>query len=188
MSTALDPSFAQRIARIEDLISSLEQSSDPRMKANAQELVQAVLELHGAGLSRMLEQICEAESAGRPLLDALASDELVGSLLTLHGLHPLDLEARVRQALDAVRPQLRSHGGEVTLLSVHEGVVRLRLEGNCHGCPSSTVTMKHLIEEAIAARAPDVVAIDVEGVADPQAAVPAGLIPVEQLFRGQVTR
>ena len=73
----------------------------------------------------------------------------MGGLLLLHGLHPLDLEARVRQALDKVRPYLRSHGGNVELLGVDEGVVRLRLEGSCHGCPSSAATMRQTIEEAI---------------------------------------
>ena len=46
---------------------------------------------------------------------------MVGGLLMLHGLHPLDLETRVRQALDQVRPYLRSHGGNVELLGVSDG-------------------------------------------------------------------
>jgi Fe-S cluster biogenesis protein NfuA len=84
----------------------------------------------------------------------------------LHGMHPLDLEARVGQALDAVRPALAGHGGSVTLLAVEDGVVRLRLEGNCHGCPSSAATMRQTIEEAILAKAPDVGAIEVEGLVE----------------------
>ena len=104
-----------------------------------------------------------AGEAGAAILDACARDDVVGGLLLLHGLHPLDLEARVRQALEQVRPYLRSHGGNVELLGVGDGVVRLRLEGSCHGCPSSAVTMKQTIEEAILAKAPDVTAVEVEG-------------------------
>ncbi len=63
----------------------------------------------------------------RRVLDTCAGDEVVAGLLLLHGLHPLDVETRVRQALESVRPLLRSHGGNVELLEVREGVVRLRL-------------------------------------------------------------
>jgi Fe-S cluster biogenesis protein NfuA/nitrite reductase/ring-hydroxylating ferredoxin subunit len=90
-------------------------------------------------------------------------DDLVASLLVLHGLHPLNVEMRIARALDRVRPYLGSHGGDVKLLGVNEGVVHLRLEGSCHGCPSSTVTMKLAIERAIEEAAPEVVRIEVEG-------------------------
>jgi Fe-S cluster biogenesis protein NfuA len=99
---------------------------------------------------------------------------VVGGLLLLHGLHPLDLEARVLQALDQVRPFLRSHGGNVELLSLTDGVIRLRLQGNCQGCPSSAVTMKQTIEEAILARAPDAIALEVEGAVDDPLTTPDG--------------
>jgi Fe-S cluster biogenesis protein NfuA len=129
-------------------------------------VVSALLDLHGAGLTRLLEHVAEADGVGASILDACARDEVVGGLLLLHGLHPTSLEDRVLQALDAVRPALRAHGGNVEMLEVDGGVVRLRLEGNCHGCPSSAATMKQTIEEAIVARAPDAEAIEVEGVAD----------------------
>jgi Fe-S cluster biogenesis protein NfuA/nitrite reductase/ring-hydroxylating ferredoxin subunit len=91
----------------------------------------------------------------------------VSSLLLLHGLHPLDLETRVAQALEQVRPYMRSHGGGVDLLEITgEGVIRLRLEGTCHGCPSSRVTLKFAVEKAIYAAAPDAAGLEVEGSAD----------------------
>ena len=124
--------------------------------------MRAVLDLHGAGLSRVLGHLEAAGEAGQAVLDVCARDEVVGGLLLLHDLHPLGVEARVRQALDDVRPQLRAHGGNVELLAVSGGVVRLRLVGNCHGCPSSAVTMRQTIEEAILGRAPDVTAVEVE--------------------------
>ena len=85
-----------------------------------------------------------------------------GGLLLLHGLHPLGMEDRVLQALEQVRPALKTHHGGVELIGVFDGVVRLRLVGSCHGCPSSSVTMKQTIEEAILARAPDVAGVEVE--------------------------
>jgi Fe-S cluster biogenesis protein NfuA len=167
MTNPLDArDFQARLERLDTLLQEVERSADPAARARTQEIVQAVLELHGAGLERLLERIAEGGEAGRQIRDACARDDLVRGLLLLHGLHPLDLEARVREALEAVRPYLRSHGGNVELLEVSDGVVRLRLVGSCHSCPSSAVTMQQTIEEAILARAPDVTAVEVEGMAE----------------------
>lgn len=181
MGTIPDREFSRCIERIDALIQSIERSADPALRADAQGLLQAVLELHGAGLSRILDRVAQEGAPGRAVLDDLASDDLVRNVLLLHDLHPVDLESRVLRALDSVRPQLRGHGGEVTLVDVVDGVVRLRLEGNCHGCPSSAQTMKHLIEEAIIDAAPDATSIEVEGLAGSTPA-PAGLITIDQLL------
>ena len=89
----------------------------------------------------------------------------MGSLLVLHDLHPDDVTVRVQAALDRVRPYLGSHAGGVTFTGVDDrGVVHLRLEGSCDGCPSSAMTVQNAIEDAILAAAPDVLAVEVEGV------------------------
>jgi len=171
MSNAIDArEFQARLQRLDTLLQEVERGADPTATAQTREIVQAVLDLHGAGLERILEHLNEAGAAGAAVLDTCVRDDVVGGLLLLHGLHPLGLEARVLQALEQVRPALRTHGGNVRLLGVTDGVVRLQLEGNCHGCPSSAITMKQTIEEAIFARAPDVTAIEVE---DEAAAIPA---------------
>ena len=92
------------------------------------------------------------------------------SLLLLHDLHPLDVDARIQRALDQVRPYLGSHAGGVQYLGVTgEGVARLRLEGSCHGCPSSTVTVQLAIKGAVEDAAPEVTEVVVEGVTAPPA-------------------
>ena len=91
----------------------------------------------------------------------------MGSLLLLHDLHPLDVDARIQQALDRVRPYLGSHAGGVEYLGVTDGVARLRLEGSCHGCPSSTVTVQLAIEGAVAEAAPEISGVVVEGMTKP---------------------
>jgi Fe-S cluster biogenesis protein NfuA len=63
-----------------------------------------------------------------------------------------------------MRPFLASHGGNVELVSVEEGVARLRLEGSCNGCPSSAATLEHALKEAIEEAAPDLLGLEVEGV------------------------
>jgi Fe-S cluster biogenesis protein NfuA/nitrite reductase/ring-hydroxylating ferredoxin subunit len=143
--------------RIEELLGRLRDRGDPTTAETAEEVVRLVVELYGAGLERVVEL------AGEDVLERLVKDELVASLLVLHDLHPKDTETRVLEALDQVRPYLGSHAGGVELLGVDpQGVVRLRLEGSCDGCPSSIMTVKLAIERAIEEAAPEVTAVEVE--------------------------
>jgi Fe-S cluster biogenesis protein NfuA/nitrite reductase/ring-hydroxylating ferredoxin subunit len=157
-----DGEARDRVARVETLLEEVEALGDPSARDKATELVQALLELYGSGLERIVDHVGERDTG--ELAEAFAGDELVAHLLLLHGLHPVPLEARIHGALEDVRPYLESHGGDVTLLGVDAGVVRLRLQGSCSGCPSSTVTLKLAIEEAIHKAAPDVLEIEAEGV------------------------
>lgn len=166
--------------QVEQLIRELEADTDPDIRARIVELVQLLMDFHGAGLERVMEIVAEAGAPGDAIFGRLAKDELVASLLLLYGLHPSDLETRVINALDCVRPYLQTHGGNVELLGVDDGVVRLRLAGNCKGCPSSEMTLKLAIEEAILKAAPDASFIQVEGRMDDSA--PNGLV---QLGRPQ---
>jgi len=169
MTESLDVrEFQSRLGRLDALLHEAEDSADPAAAARTREIVQAILDLHGTGLERIIGHLEAAGPAGAPILDVCARDDVVEGLLLLHGLHPLGLEARVLQALDQVRARLRSHGGDVELLGVDGGIVRLRLTGSCHGCPSSAMTMRQTIEEAILAKAPDASAIDVEGAVEDQ--------------------
>jgi Fe-S cluster biogenesis protein NfuA/nitrite reductase/ring-hydroxylating ferredoxin subunit len=145
-------------SRIEELLGQIRSAGDPGTAETAEEIVRLVVELYGAGLERTVEL------AGPDALERFVGDELVASLLVLHGLHPKDTETRVVEALDKVRPYLGSHAGGVELLGVdpEAGVVRLRLEGSCDGCPSSTQTVKLAIERAIEQAAPEVTAVEVE--------------------------
>jgi Fe-S cluster biogenesis protein NfuA len=162
----VDPDSRRRIEHLEALIRNLERLPDPTARDQARELAQTLLDFHGTALARLLGRVADMGDPGRALIASLADDDIVSSLLLLYGLHPLDLETRVEQALERVRPLLRSHHGNVALVSVIDGVVRLRMQGSCDGCPSSALTLKNAIEEAIYAAAPDVAAIEVEGVAD----------------------
>ena len=181
MNTADDRPFFQQMQRVEALVGEIERSADPAARA-AQELTRELLDLHAAALARVVALLAGAGEPGRAVLEACAQDEVVANVLLLHGLHPHDLETRIRQALDGVRPYLRSHGGNVELLGVFEGVVRLRLVGSCDGCPSSAATLTQMIEQAVYDAAPDVAAIEVEGGARQPA--PAGLVQLGLLPRG----
>src|SRR5579885_3515670 len=159
-------SLQQRMSRIEQLLAGLEQAPDFPARSHARELVRILLDLHGGGLERLLSIVYEQGEGGRALIDQFASDEAVSNLLLLHGLHPLDFEARVRQALERVRPVLAAHGGSVELVEIgQDRVVRLSLKGSCNGCPSSQRTLTTTIEEAVYAAAPEAGGIELEGAA-----------------------
>jgi Fe-S cluster biogenesis protein NfuA/nitrite reductase/ring-hydroxylating ferredoxin subunit len=161
-----DQGLRERVARMETLLGEIETLSDPIARSKAAEVVGVLLDLYGEGLARMMEVVAEGAERERTF-DAFAEDELVSHLLLLHGLHPLDLETRVVRALEEVRPYLQSHGGNVELLGIEEGVARVRLQGSCDGCPSSAMTLKLAIEEAIQKAAPDLEGIEAEGVSEP---------------------
>jgi Fe-S cluster biogenesis protein NfuA len=165
MTHTPDPDFTSKLQRLEALVQQAERLPDPAARSQARELVQALLDLHGVGLARLLEHVAAAGAAGAAILDGCAADEVVSGLLLLHGLHPLGLEERARQAVEQLRPLLGSHGGTAELLGVEDGVVRLRVEAGC-GCGSSAAAVRRAVEEAISATAPDALAVEIEGLGE----------------------
>src|SRR3984893_11100299 len=145
----------------------------------AEQLVREVVELYGAGLSRIVAAV--DDQADPSMLDRLVADDLVASLLLVHGLHPHDVRRRVSDALDRVRPYLGSHGGDVHLLDIDGDTVQLQFAGSCKSCPSSAVTLELAVEDAIRAAAPEVSLIQV---VPPEAAAaePTAVIPAESLL------
>lgn len=159
--------------RIESLLGDLRSTGEPRLVERVEELLGLVTDLYGGGLARIVELAGE----DRAFVERLASDDLVATLLVLHGLHPRTLEERVADALDAVRPYLGSHGGDVELLGVDDdGVAHLRFAGSCDGCPSSAVTLELAVERAVLDAAPEVVKVEVDGAAP---ASSSGAVPVQ---------
>jgi Fe-S cluster biogenesis protein NfuA len=148
-----DAEVRELVGRVEHLLGEIDGD------AKATEAVQALVELYGEALARFVAGADPAE------------DELLSHLLLVHDLHPIDVETRVQRALDDVRPYLGSHGGDVELIEVEDGVARVRLGGTCDGCPSSAVTLRNAIEEAIMRAAPELERVEAEGVAEPQPAL-----------------
>ncbi len=170
-----DSAVRERVARVDALLEDVEGAIGAVPVDTAIELVQALLDLYGEGFARVVAHVAARDEDGA-LAEAFAGDELVSHLLLLHGLHPVPLEARVRGALDEVRPYLESHGGDVELLGIEEGVVRLAMRGSCDGCASSAATLKLAIEDAIQRSAPDVDAVVADGAVPP---APAPLLQIE---------
>ncbi|HET6173759.1 MAG TPA: NifU family protein [Gaiellales bacterium] len=152
--------------RLEQLTAAIDATADPFLRGTVDELVSTILEMYGEGLTRIVRELAEQGEEG--LLLRLADDGVIGSLLLIHGLYPVSLEARVEEALASVRPYMESHGGDVQLLKLEDGVAHLKLVGHCHGCPASAATLELAIKEALEEAAPDLVGLEVEGVAEPK--------------------
>ena len=180
---AAEVELDERMQNLETLIEEFEQQADPAARARLSEILQTLLEFHGAGLRKILAALAEFGEAGREIIGKFAGDGLISNLLVLHDLHPDDVQSRVERGLDSVRPYLASHGGRVELVGFSdEGMVQLRLEGSCHGCPSSRVTLKNSVETAVYAAAPEVTGIEVQGLDDESQAPPAsGFVPLNDL-------
>jgi hypothetical protein len=165
------PEFQRRLESIEELLRRIESASDPHVRSTAQELVQAVMDLHAAGLERILEVLGAAGTGGQASIDSLGRDELVSSLLVLYGLHPRSMEDRLTQALDKIRPSLKKRGGDVQLLQLTDGAVKLRLLAN-----GNAASLKELVEGAVYQAAPDITSLEIEGPEDRQAFVPLEML------------
>lgn len=158
--------FTRRSERIEELVSRIENAGDPAIRAVAQELLQAVIELHGVALDRILNTVAELPE-GEVALAQIATDELVSNVLSLHGIHPVAIESRIAAALEKTQPYIKSHGGNIELESVEDGVVHLRMQGTCGSCSSSSETLKNTVESAIYDAAPEVATVVAESIPRP---------------------
>ena len=163
------PSDARRAAqRVEELLAGFDAAQTPhRARERAEELVRTIVELYGSGLERVVSAVhAELGERSTLALERLCEDELVESLLCLHGLHPLAVETRIERALQSVLPYIKSHKGNMTLSRIEGDVAYVRLEGSCDGCPASAATLKQAVERAILERVPEIREVRAE---EPQA-------------------
>jgi len=156
--------FQAYTQRVNQLVESVNTLPDANARSTALDLLQSVMDLHGAAMSRLVELLSGAGEPGQNALAKLGADPLVCGLLVLYGIHPLTIEQRVTRALEKLGPQLHKQGGSVKLLGISDGVVRVKVHGESHSCGSSPEKLKLAAEQAILEAAPEVVEIIIEGV------------------------
>jgi Fe-S cluster biogenesis protein NfuA/nitrite reductase/ring-hydroxylating ferredoxin subunit len=166
-STAQASNQQDLLLRVQELQARLDATADRQAREIAEQLLAAVVQMYGAGLQRILTTLGEDGEHGQRLAAAIAEDDLVAALLLIHDIHPTPLHQRVLQALERVRPYMESHGGNVELLELRDGVAKISLRGSCSDCAASAVTLELAIEQALEATAPDLEGLEVEGAAPP---------------------
>jgi Fe-S cluster biogenesis protein NfuA len=169
--------FQQRSEQIEQLVARANALENDEARTTALELLQSMMDLHGAAITRIVEVLSDAGEAGRSALAKLGSDPLICGLMVLYDVHPVRMPERVAAAIEKVRPQLRKHGGSVELLGINDGVVQIEIHASGHGCHSSPDALKQQVEQAILEAAPETGQIIVHG----DAASSGGFIPINML-------
>lgn len=144
---APEPTFEELAKRVDDAVAALH-GLDPAARGVADELKAAIEAVHRAGLVTIVRRM-RADDAARAVLFELVDDPVVHLLLSLHEIVRPDPMTQAAKALDAVRPQLQGHGGDVTLVRVEDRTALVRLQGACNGCSMSSVTLRNLVEKAL---------------------------------------
>ena len=123
MSAPRDPQ--ELAAAIEALLDDIAASAGERARGAAEDLVRRLMQFYGAGLEQLMATL---DAAGGPDLQRrVAANPLVGALLALHDLHPVELTTRLRYAVDTARRRLGAHGVGIELTGVDgDGMVRVR--------------------------------------------------------------
>ena len=147
-------SYQEAWEHIADLAEGLTEHPDAKVGERVAELLDWIDAVHRDGLGRMIEMT--RAWRGEIFLESLARDELVGTMLNAYGLgEGLDdeAEAEVQKAVDAamaeIKPLVESHGGDIEVVSVIDGVVSVRMHGTCNGCASSSATLTYGLEAAL---------------------------------------
>jgi Fe-S cluster biogenesis protein NfuA len=180
---ANNESFQEKIRRLGVLVGELEASPGGGSAVSARELVQLLMEVHGAGLERIMEIIDESGPQGEEIILKAGKDPVVRHLLLLYSLHPEDLETRVLRALDAAAPRLRKLNSEAELIDICEGTVRVRVNTSGHACGSTGRTVQSIVEECIYDQAPDLASLEILGQED---ASSPGFVSLESLTKNSL--
>jgi Fe-S cluster biogenesis protein NfuA/nitrite reductase/ring-hydroxylating ferredoxin subunit len=141
---AVSPGLAVALDRLGELVEAFEQHRDPDVRQMAVEMLRCVDAVHRPGLRDAMALVrAEARLVGahdRPDLQLL---------FELYDLDEGGERARANAVLDRVRPYIESHGGRLEVVEADAGVVKVRLTGSCAGCPGSSMTLRHVVEEAL---------------------------------------
>lgn len=172
-------SFQDQVRELGKLIAQFDQMPDGPQKTACKQLVQLLMDVHGAGLERMMEVVFESGQSGPAIIEKLGKDSVVGGLLLLYSLHPDELETRVRKAIDRVAPRLRKLSCSPELVSIDNGVAQVRVNKSGHSCGSSAKDIKAIVEEGVYELAPDVVSLEILGLEE---APSSGFVALQSLL------
>lgn len=156
--------------RLEELLGEVEGLEDD-VRETVFELLDGVDALHRLAVTRLAALSDDVERMR-------GVDPAVDWLFEAYGVGVNDREA-ASVALDSVRPYLHEHGGDVSVLGVTDGVVRVELTGSCSGCTAAAITLRNGVEEALRDGLPGFVSMDVA----PDSGAPAHPPPTQVLLQ-----
>jgi Fe-S cluster biogenesis protein NfuA len=170
-----DGEFQGYTQAIEQLLQRVGTLSDENARGTAIELLQSLMDLHGAAFARIVEVLSGDGDQESNSLAKLGKDPLLCGLFVLYGVHPVPVEERVKQAIERVKPQLAKRDLTIALLAITDGIVRIKVDGVTDSGGASAGKARELIEQEILEAAPEVTNIGIEGLA------PSGFIPINMI-------
>ncbi len=183
-AAAAEPGELEALAARLDTANARRAELDPLPRQVITDVVDALDALHKAGLTAIVRRLRE-DPRGKELLFELVDDPTVRMLLGMHGIirtaDPMTVATRV---LDTVRPGIQSHGGDVELVAIEDGVAQVRLQGACNGCSMASVTMREGVEKALVEGVPGITSVLVLP-NEPAAPEPAALLQITQVGTGR---
>ncbi len=144
--------YGEVMYRVGELAEALLSHPDAKVRDQVEELLDWIDVFHREGLGRLVEMI--RSWRGEIFLESVARDDITGTFLATYDLgevpdNQTEAEEAVAAALEEVRPYVESHGGTISVESIVDGVVKVRMLGSCDGCPSSTATLTGGVESAL---------------------------------------
>jgi len=155
--TSPDTEFHHLLDWVGQGVGAMEQIEDEQIREQVFALLEGVDLVHRQGLQRVLEMMSSV--GGQDTVQRISEDPIVHTLLEMYDLVQMSERDQVEQALEPAYAYIESHGGQLDLLDVQDGRVRVRLSGSCGSCPGSTGTLQRVVEEALREGFPDFTAL-----------------------------
>jgi hypothetical protein len=151
-------------AQIERLLDELRELVVPAAWQRIEQVMRITVALHGAGLAHALE-LARRAGAGAELDELAANDEVLSSLLLLHGLHPHTTEQRVQRTIEALRAELGLAETDLAIGGLAGNRLELVVSPTLGGGAMSARVAESAIRHALEAAAPELAAIELTGLA-----------------------
>lgn len=143
-----EETFEDIAERVDKALAKVEALEDENAKMHALGLKTAIEDFHKLAVTRIVQKL-KTDERGKELLFDLVDEPSVYALFQLHGIVKQDINVRITQVLDAIRPYMQSHGGDVEYVRFEDATVFVRLIGSCNGCSQSAVTLREGVEESL---------------------------------------
>ena len=154
-------------AKLEQVLAEIRELVPLPAWQRVEDALRRVMRLYGAGLARAIDHARATGAEPRAFDRAIVDDELLASLLVLHGLHPQSVAERVQQAVARIRAELGLADDALVLVSIEAGAVQLAASTGLQTGAMAPTLAESIVRRVIETAAPEVTSIAITGLAPP---------------------